>query len=190
MFKKIFIRPFVPAMAAVAVLLFLVVGAADKFIMPWVAGRFTPTVRVPKILGVERNQAGTNLAALGLILMLDSAGELSVDVPKGAVMFQFPEAGAEVKKGRRIWARLSKGLKGFETPVLRGMSLRQAQISLEQSGLTLGRVSYLRSTTVPTGAVLGSTPSAGSVVMHGGKVDVDISLGSESMPPDLERVKN
>ena len=177
-------------MAAGAVMLFIVVGVADKFIMPWVAGKFTPTVRVPKILGLEKTRAGSNLTALGLYLMVDSAGDMSVDFPKDAVMFQFPEAGAEVKKGRRIWARLSKGLKGLETPVLRGMSLRQAQISLEQSGLTLGRVSYLRSTTVPTGAVLGSIPTAGSVVLRGGKVDVDISLGSESVPPAVERGKN
>ena len=190
MFRKIFIRPFFPAMAAGSVMLFIVVGVADQFIMPWVAGKLTPTVQVPKILGLEKNQAGKNLTALGLKLMLDSAGDLSVDFPKDAVMFQFPEAGAEVKKGRRIWARLSKGLKGLETPVLRGMSLRQAHISLEQSGLTLGRVSYLRSTTVPAGAVLGSVPSAGSVVMRGGKVDVDISLGLETIPPAVERGKN
>jgi serine/threonine-protein kinase len=182
MFRKLFFRPIFPAFAAGSVLLLAAIGIADQFVMPWVAGRFTSTVKVPGILGVEKGKAEAELTSLGLHLMLDTAAELSADFPKGTLLFQFPQAGAEVKKGRRVWARMSRGLKGLEAPVLRGMSLRQAQISLEQSGLALGQVRYLRSPTVPTGAVLGSRPAAGTVMVRGQTVEVDISLGSDDRP--------
>lgn len=182
MFRKLLFQPVFSALLAGSILLLATIGTVDQFLMPWVAGRFTPTVKVPGILGVEKGKAEAELISLGLNLMLDTASELSPDIPKDAILFQFPQAGAEVKKGRRVRARISRGLKGLETPALRGMSLRQAQISLEQSGLALGTVHYLRSSTVPTGAVLGSRPAAGMVMVRGQSVEVDISLGSDAGP--------
>jgi beta-lactam-binding protein with PASTA domain len=166
-------RPIVPALLtwfAVCIALFYVL---DLFIMPWAAGKFAPTVSVPKLIGLRLEKARESLGP-DLSLMLDSSSDFS-DVPAGRIMSQFPDPGATVKKGRRIWVRISKGRRGIEVPALRGMSLRAAEISLQDAGLQLGSENYVSNSDAPAGAVIGSRPGAKTMVEKGHVVDLDVS---------------
>jgi beta-lactam-binding protein with PASTA domain len=167
-------RPLVPALLAwlfVCLVLFL---ALDHFIMPWVAGKFASTVEVPKLLGMRFEKARELLVPNGLSLMLDSSTDFS-DVPPGRIMSQFPDPGSTVKKGRRVWVRISKGRRGIEVPALRGMSLREAEISLQNAGLQLGGENYVSNSDIPAGAVIGSSPGARTIVEKGHVVNLDVS---------------
>ena len=87
-----------------------------------------------------------------------------------------------MKKGRRVWVKISKGFKSVEVPALRGLSLRQAEITLQQAGLEMGRVRRVRHGTVPSGAVIGTSPPAHTTLEKGREVNIDLSDGGDAAP--------
>lgn len=177
---RFFSRPFF-----LAVLLWFLLGAvfyfvADMLVMPYVAGKFKGTVAVPALVAKSPEEAKGLLKQNDLFYMLDSTGDYSHDVAAGKVLSQYPVGGTEVKKGRRVWVKISKGFKSVEVPVLRGLSLRQAEISLQQAGLALGRIRRVRHGSVPSGAVIGTSPPAHTITEKDREVHIDLSDGGES----------
>lgn len=177
---RFFSKPFF-----LAVFLWFLIGAglyllADLLLMPYVAGKFKGTVEVPALVNLPPDQAKGILDKNGLLYMLDSTGDYSNEVAAGKILSQYPLGGTEVKKGRRVWVKISKGYKSVEVPVLRGLSLRQAEISLQQAGLSLGRVRRVRHLSVPSGAVIGSSPPAHTTTEKGREVHLDLSEGTEA----------
>jgi eukaryotic-like serine/threonine-protein kinase len=179
---RFFSKPFF-----IALILWIFIGAALYFLinmlaMPYVAGKFKGTVHVPALVSLPPEQAKDILDKNGLIYMLDSTGDYSADVPAGKILTQYPEKGTEVKKGRRIWVKISKGFKSVELPSLRGLSLRQAEITLQQLGLKVGRVREVRNSAIPSGAVIGTSPGAKATLEKGREVNIELSQGTESGP--------
>lgn len=154
---------------------------ADLLLMPYVAGKFKGTVKVPALVSLSPEAAKGMLEKNGLLYMLDSTGDYSADVAAGRILSQYPVTGTEVKKGRRVWVKISKGFKSVEVPSLRGLSLRQAEISLQQAGLQLGRIRRVRSGAVPAGAVIGTRPPARTITENGRSVEIDLSEGTEAV---------
>lgn len=185
MLARLFSRPFFLALLfwilAVAVLYLL----TNMLIMPYVAGKFKGTVKVPALVSLPPEQGKAILARNGLIYMLDSTGDYSTDIAAGKILTQYPETGTEVKKGRRVWVRISKGLKSVELPALRGLSLRQAEITLQQLGLKVGRVREVRNAIFPAGAVIGTTPAANAVLEKGREVNIELSQGKDAAPSGM-----
>lgn len=177
---RFFSKPFF-----LALFLWILIGAglyllADLLLMPYFAGKFKGTVEVPVLVNLPPGEAKDILVKSGLHYMLDSTGDYSTDVAAGRILSQYPLGGTEVKKGRRVWVKVSKGLKSVEVPSLRGLSLRQAEISLQQSGLSVGQVRRVRHIAVPAGAVIGTSPPARTTVGKGRAVDIDLSEGAEA----------
>ena len=141
----------------ICVALYLV---TDLLLMPYMAGKFKGTVRVPALVSLPPEEAKAILGKNELLYMLDSTGDYSQDVAAGRILSQYPLVGTEVKKGRRVWVKISRGGKSVELPALRGLSLRQAEITLQQMGLKIGRVRSLRHAAIPSGAVIGTVPPA------------------------------
>ncbi len=187
MLIKVLTKPIVPALFVFGVLSLAVFLGFDSMLMPWVAGKFTKKADVPNIVGLLPEKAEAILKAKGLILMVDSALEFSPNISAGRIYFQSPPSGTEVKQGRRIWARLSKGLQSVELVTLRGMSLRQAEITLQQSDLQLGKVRYVHSGTVPAGAVIGSSPGPGTLLAKNHVVNLEISGDAETLSPNIPK---
>jgi serine/threonine-protein kinase len=182
---RLFSRPFF-----LALLLWILAGTALYFLtnmlaMPYVAGKFKGTVKVPSLLSLPPEQAKDILGRNGLIYMLDSTGDYSTDVPAGKILTQYPETGTVVKKGRRIWVKISKGLKSVELPSLRGLSLRQAEITLQQLGLKVGRVREVRNPVFPAGAVIGTSPAASATLEKGREVNIELSQGMDAVPAGM-----
>lgn len=185
MLARLFSRPFF-----LALLLWIVAGAVfylllNMVAMPYVAGKFKGTVKVPALVSLPPEQAKDILKKNSLLYMLDSTGDYSTDVPAGRVLTQYPETGTEVKKGRRIWVRISKGLKSVELPALRGLSLRQAEITLQQLGLKVGRVREVRNAIFPAGAVIGTSPAANATLEKGREVNIELSQGKDATPSGM-----
>jgi eukaryotic-like serine/threonine-protein kinase len=178
---RFFSKPFF-----LAVFLWILLGTllyllADLLLMPYVAGKFKGTVKVPPLVSLPPEEAKGILEKNGLLYMLDSTGDYSNDVAAGKILSQYPLGGTEVKQGRRVWVKISKGFKSVEVPALRGLSLRQAEISLQQAGLALGRVRRIRSGSVPAGAVIGTSPPARTTTEKGREVHIDLSEGTEAV---------
>ncbi len=181
-----FTRPFF-----MAVYLWMALGLGgyfvlDLLVMPLIAGKFTETVAVPELSGLLPDEAALKLKNNGLQYMLDSTGDYSAEIGAGRILSQYPQSTTVVKEGRRVWVKVSKGARSRELPEMKGLSLRQAEITLQQLGLKLGQVSHIGHGSIPSGAVIGSQPATGTPLEQGRSVDIFISSGrsssAESMP--------
>ena len=87
---RFFSRPFF-----LAVLLWMAIGAAfyllaDLLLMPYVAGKFKGTVKVPSLVSLAPEEARGILDKNGLHYMLDSTGDYSNNVAAGKILSQYP----------------------------------------------------------------------------------------------------
>ena len=106
------IRPVVPALLIWALILLILFLIVDLSVMPAFAGRFSQTVRVPSVIGLEVKQAEDTLQAHGLRFSVDTLSDFSRVIPRGRILSQRPDSGSIVKGGRRVWATLSRGRAG------------------------------------------------------------------------------
>jgi serine/threonine-protein kinase len=173
-------RPWITAALAFFVICALGYIVLDKGVLPWVAGRFKSTVDVPSLSGQTPDQARPALEAIGLQLSLDSTGDFNDTIAAGSVYSQLPPSGTTVKEGRRVWVRISKGPRSVTVPSLRGKSLRQAEITLQQAGLEVGKVREVRHPGIPAGAVIATHPKVGTVMNQRKPVDIQVSVGTGS----------
>lgn len=106
------LRPVIPAflfwLAGFSALFLLV----DLTIMPAVAGRFSKTITVPSVIGMDVEPARDSLEAHGLHFSVDTLTDYSRVIPRGRILSQRPDSGAVVKSGRRVWVTLSRGRAG------------------------------------------------------------------------------
>ncbi|MEO0086439.1 MAG: PASTA domain-containing protein [candidate division WOR-3 bacterium] len=173
---------------ALAVFLFLLVLGAilvvvlNWVVMPLVVGRGREVV-VPNVVGMSRPAAETALAKAGLVL-----GEVrhvpSATVAAENVVGQSPAAGRRVKRGREVALDISRGAGRLRMPHTEGLSVARAMALLEEIGLIVDGVESLRTSGVPVGQVVGTRPSAGTEVLQGDHVMVQVSsrIGAFPMP--------
>lgn len=182
-------RPFFVASFAWLLVLAAIYVLADFWLMPALAGQFKKTSPVPGLVGLTPEAAQKALDTAALQYMLDSTGDYSQNIPAGHILSQFPPAGTVVKQGRRVWVKVSKGFKAVEVPALRGLSVRQAEISLQQAGLTMGKVVEVLHAQIPAGAVIGTVPASGAKVETGRKVAVHVSAGIRATPSTMPALR-
>ncbi len=182
-------RPFFVAALVWLAILAVIYVIADYWVMPAVTGQYTPTSAVPALIGLKAEEAESQLDKLKIEYMLDSTGDYSQDIPAGHILSQFPAAGTVVKQGRRVWVKVSKGFKAVDVPQLRGLSMRQGEITLQQAGLKVGRIDEVLHANIPSGAIIGTVPPAGAKVETGRLVRIQISMGGRAVPTTLPSLK-
>lgn len=89
------------------ILLVLVGSGLASFYAIFIGGR---NVEVPSLEGRPVAEALDEIQRLGLLSRVD---EIDSSLPKGAVISQWPEAGAEVRKGKVVLLKVSKGASRF-----------------------------------------------------------------------------
>ena len=104
--------------------------------------------------------------------------------PSGYVLEQTPRPAAMVKSGRRVYLVVSRGERRVEVPRLIGISERNAELSLSDSGLVLGEINYEYSQTDPDGnsiypenSIMAQSPQEGVQVSQGRRVNITVSAG-------------
>lgn len=108
-------------------------GLFDLVLMPYVAGSFKKTVEIPDLKKLIPEEVEIILKDIGLTMVIDTMADYSQEVETGKIIKSRPVAKSKVKKGRRVWITISKGLKQLELPDLKGYSLRQSEITLQQN---------------------------------------------------------
>ncbi len=159
-------------------------GYAIYSFYQWMA---VPIVEVPDIVGMPHIQAQAALREKGLVPRL-SAEKYDKNFPAGTVISQSPLGGEKVKVGREIYYTLSKGEEYVEVPDVRRLTLREAQLELENHQLQLGNVDQISDPTVPKDHVISQNPREGTSVSIGTRVDLVVSKGAEpetAIVPDL-----
>lgn len=161
----------------------------DKVWMPLVAGKFKGVVEVPPLRGMDVETSKVELEGRSLELVLDSMAEYSPEMETGLVLKQRPLPNSRVKKGRRIWVTVSKGLKEVAVPDLKGNSIRQAEILLQQAGLSIGDMELVNRRGVPAGVVLATQPLAEEEIEAGSPVDLMVSSGGRVQPGKMKDLR-
>ncbi|MBN1541984.1 PASTA domain-containing protein [candidate division KSB1 bacterium] len=148
----------------------------DNLIMPLLT-RHWQSISVPEVTNLSWNAAEKILQDAGL-QAIKAAEKYDPHLPPGFVLFQNPEAGSPVKKGRRIYLTVGKGERIFEMPRFVGMSLRDAQFILNDYSLQLGKLEYETDDYWPDGVISHQSIAAGREISAGQVINLTISLGS------------
>ena len=174
----------------IAILLFvfiLIVGASAYLTLTMII-KSEDTVIVPDLAGKNVVYALELLTDLGLNTKVEGS-EYSTDMPKNNVIFQEPEPGSEIKKGRDIRIIISKGRKSILMPNLENLPVQQARIILEENSLCQGQISSIYSNRIKKDSVIAQVPTAGTMITRSECVNLLVSVGvrpQEYKMPDLK----
>jgi len=174
----------------IAILFFvfiLVVGASAYLTLTMIV-KSEDTVIVPDLAGKNIVYVLELLTDLGLNTKVDGS-EYSADMPKNNVIFQDPEPGSEIKKGRDVRIIISKGPKSILMPNLEKLPVQQARIILEENSLCQGQISSTYNNRIKKDSVISQVPSAGTMITRNECVNLLVSLGIRPPAykmPDLE----
>lgn len=161
--------------AALFFLFVLVVGASAYLTLTLII-KSEDAVVVPELVGKNVVYVLELLTDLGLNTKVKGS-EYSADVPENNVIFQNPEPGAEIKKGRDVRIIISKGAKSILMPNLKGLSIQQARIILEENSLCRGEISSTYSNNIKKDEIITHVPSPGAMINRGGCVNLLVSNG-------------
>ena len=174
----------------IAILLFvfiLIVGASAYLTLTMII-KSEDTVIVPDLSGKNVVYALELLTDLGLNTKVEGS-EYSTDMPKNSVIFQEPEPGSEIKKGRDVRVIISKGSKTILMPNLENLPLQKARIILEENSLCQGQISNIYSNRIKKDSVIAQVPAAGTMITRNKCVNLLVSIGvrpQEYKMPDLK----
>ena len=130
-------------------------------------------VRVPDLRGMAMVRAEAAANDSGLIVSIEDRFYSST-VGEGAVISQFPAAGARVRRGWRIRVAESLGQQRVTIPDLKGQTELAATLNLHQRGLELGTISPISTTTLP-GEIVAQSPPPDATEVSEPKVNVLIA---------------
>jgi beta-lactam-binding protein with PASTA domain len=144
------------------------------------AQRPRPRVRVPNLVGLQKNQAIEMLRRSGLSVGTIEAVP-SAAHPVGQVMEQVPAARTNVFRGSAVNLTVSDGPRMVLVPNLVNMTIQAATQVLQNAGLHLGTVGKQ---IVPggTGLILNHNPGAGYRVAEGTAVNVTLGVAPAGLP--------
>ncbi len=146
------------------------------------SGRY---VNTPGVINLSAAKAESKVEAAGLTFKVGGR-TYSETVAVGSVVSTDPAGGENVLRDGTVTAVLSQGPERHEVPALRGMSLDQAQVALQDAGLSYGDATYRFSETVAKDVVLSADPKPGTELKRDAAVDVVVSKGPQPVKvPDL-----
>src|SRR5262245_50617986 len=141
-------------------------------------------VTVPDLVGLGLEEAQAVCTKLGLQLRVEDRRH-AAGVPNNQVLVQIPTAGGVVKPGRLLRVHVSLGTEQVSIPDVRGLTLRQATLQLENAHLGIGRISkvYARQDADAEGQVVQAMrPRPGEPLTSGGKVDLVVATSGHPEP--------
>ena len=141
----------------------LVIKSEDKVVVPDFVGK-----NVVYVLE-ELTELGLNTKVRG--------SEYSNDIPKHHVIYQEPEPGTEIKKGRDVRILISKGTETIPMPNLIGLSQRQATIIFDENDLCRGQLASTFHARIEREMVIAQAPLPGGETRRGDCVDLLVSAG-------------
>lgn len=157
------------------------------------------TVAMPRVIGMEEQQAVETLRARGLQPQV--VRQISTEARPGTVTQQEPPAETDVTAGAMVNLIVAVPPERSEepspagepepspptlvtVPKLAGTTLGKAEAALAKAGLKVGAVEKRESATEAAGTVIGQTPKAGARLARGKKVSLVVAV----KPPEPELV--
>jgi eukaryotic-like serine/threonine-protein kinase len=166
-------RPLWPWLAAIGVLLALLV--AGYFLWGPVQDQLEgpQTVAVPYVVGIQASLAVKDIEDAGLIPQVHRVS--NSDVEEGTVFAQNPTEGTRVDKGEVVRIDVSSGKPEVTIPSVVGQTVEDAVAELTRAGLNAQVVEV--NSDRDQGTVTAQSPGAGTVVVEGTQVRINVSKG-------------
>jgi serine/threonine-protein kinase len=131
-------------------------------------------VTTPDIRGMTADGARTRLQALRLDVEV-SRQRPHPSIPEGMILDQLPPPESKIRGGRIVRVITSSGPPAGAVPQLVGLSLRQAEITLQRENFRLGRVLRVHKPGVTGGVVDLQNPVAGTELYKHATVDLVVA---------------
>lgn len=131
---------------------------------------------LPNLVGVSLETAQRLTSGLGLGLKVEDK-IFSYRYPAGQIVSQEPPRGASAKVGQHVHVLVSLGPPRVRVPAVVGETLRAAQITAIQRGLTVGDVAAVHWPNGEIDQVLAQDPPRATADVHSPAVDFLVSLG-------------
>lgn len=106
--------------------------------------------------------------------------EFDSSLPAGTIIRQLPPAGTSVREGKVVRVWISQGSESILVPDLVNLPLRNAELKLRQSHLSVGTKETAYSLTAEQGTIISQEPAAGQTLSKGQAVNLVVSSG---LPP-------
>ena len=162
--------------AAALFLIFILVVGASAYLTLTLIVKSEDTVVVPDLMGKDVVYALELLSDLGLNTKVEGT-EYSIKVSKNSVIYQEPEPGSEIKKGRDVRIIISKGPKSILMPNLENLPVQQARIIIDENSLCQGEISGTYSSHIKKDSIIAQFPTHGTTVTRGECVNLLVSMG-------------
>ena len=137
-------------------------------------------VVVPSTVGGSFNEAVASFTPLGLTAVV-LENRFDEDIAKGKIIESVPPGGGKVDAGGSVKLIISKGPERYTIPSIAGLTPEAAQDAITKYPLTVGTITEVFNSEIPTGFVISSTPAAGSSVKRDSKVNLIVSKGIEQV---------
>ena len=176
-----------------------IIGAAVFFLVVFLAAgiglnvitRHGKTVSAPDLTNMTVQEAEKAAHEAGVtVKVVDSVFVRRLS--GGVVYRQMPKPGATVKKGRSLFLTINSIVpRKVVMPNLYGYSVTEARAELQNRGLNLGRLNYVRD--IATNNVLswtceGKERSAGDLVVSGSTIDLTVGVNAEDNSTSVPRL--
>ncbi len=142
-------------------------------------------VAVPNLEGMNQEQARAALAERNLEMTLGETVERD-DIEPGIFVSSNPAPGDTVEEGSKVEVVFSSGVGETVVPSLEGRSLADAEADLAAADLELGDVRRVDQPDTPADQVISSSPTSGTPVEKGTRVNLEVASGNVPMPNLLE----
>jgi serine/threonine-protein kinase len=138
-----------------------------------------PEVKVPNYVGMSQDRAQATLAKVGLGLHVQKE-IYNRKKPPGTVLDGDTPQGKNVRAGRGIEVRVSRGEEPIAMPDFAELSLDQARTIISGHGMRLGQVSEQFHETAPKGYICGQYPEPGQPFRRSEPITLIVSRGQQS----------
>ncbi|MFQ9308408.1 MAG: Stk1 family PASTA domain-containing Ser/Thr kinase [Paraclostridium sordellii] len=131
----------------------------------------------PELINKTLDEAQDMAKELGVNIRV-SVEEYNDKIDKNHIISQAPNAGSAIKAGDTITVVVSKGKNQVSVPNVIGLTLTDAENIIRESKFEVGNKNYKYNPNVKKDVIINQSPGAGSS-QSGGKIDLEISLGTE-----------
>ena len=135
---------------------------------------------LPNVAGLTAAQATAKLKAAGFKPTTET--QPSATVVNGRVISTDPPAGTVAQAGSAVTVLVSGGPAQTSVPDVVGQSRAAAEATLTNAKLTVGAITQKTTTEQSSGTVLEQSPTAGSSLPNGGKVNLTVAQAPTEMP--------
>lgn len=133
--------------------------------------------KIPNVIGKQKDEAIKILENAGLNPIVQTS-RFDQTYKKNHVIFQNPSSNVTVKSNRRVYLTISGGDPQVKMPFLIGKTIRDATVTLERIGLSIGKIDSIESE-FPSGIIVEQQIFQGREIAKGTLVNLKLSVGPQ-----------